>query len=264
MERLTPGSVLKVIGASFVLQSKERMVQEFFVFTLIFQPVLFSILTVGTYLFGGKPSFGLFAILGAGMMGIWNNNLWSSGQIVDHERGSGTLSLLIASPTSLLLVLLGKSLANAVTSIIALGMTFLTGALVYHLDIGIADPLGFVAGLLLTVFALTCLGLVLGCLFVLSRNSGYVMNVANYPIYLFSGLAVPLTILPGWTRPLSDALSPMWGNLVLNQAAGSLSGNPLHGIAWLVGLSVLYLLIAFGLYRRVEYRARRAGNLEMW
>ena len=90
------------------------------------------------------------------------------------------------------------------------------------------------------------------------------MNVANYPIYLLSGLAVPLTILPLWTHPLSDALAPTWGNLVLNQTAGSLTGNPLAGFMWLIGLSVIYLLIALGLYKRVEYRARAAGNLEMY
>jgi ABC-2 type transport system permease protein len=264
MERLTLETVLKVIRASFLLQTKERMVQDFFVFTLVFQPILFTILTVGTYLFGGKPSFGLFAITGAGMMGIWNNNLWSSGEIVNHERGSGTLSLLIASPTPLLLVLLGKSLANAVTSILAMGMTFATGAIVYHLSLGINDPFGFLMGLILTVVALTCLGLVLGSLFVLTRNTAYVMNVANYPIYLLSGLAIPLTILPVWTRPFSDVLAPTWGNLVLNQAAGSLPGSPLGSSLWLIGLSALYLLIALGLYKRVEYRARQAGNLEMW
>jgi ABC-2 type transport system permease protein len=158
VKRIALRTALKVIRASFVLQSKERMVQDFFVFTLIYQPILFTILTVGTYLFGGKPGFGLFAITGAGMVGIWNNNLWSSGEIVDHERGSGTLSLLIASPTPLLLVLLGKSLANAVTSIIAMGMTFATGAIIYHLPLGIGDPLGFAFGLVLTVVALTCLG----------------------------------------------------------------------------------------------------------
>ena len=264
MKRQPPGNALRVIRASFLLQTKERMVQDFFVFTLIFQPILFTILTVGTYLFGGKPSFGLFAITGAGMMGIWNNNLWSSGEIVNHERGSGTLSLLIASPTSLLLVLFGKSLANAVTSIIAMGMTFATGAIVYHLSLGINDPFGFLMGLILTVVALTCLGLVLGSLFVLTRYTAYVMNVAYYPIYLLSGLAVPLTILPIWMHPLSDALAPTWGNLILNQAAGSLPGNPLGSSLWLIGLSVIYLLIALGLYKRVEYRARQAGNLEMW
>jgi ABC-type transport system involved in cytochrome c biogenesis permease component len=150
MERLGFNAALKVIRGSFLLQTKERMVQDFFIFTLVFQPILFTILTVGTYLFGGKPSFGMFAIIGAGMMGIWNNNLWSSGEIVNHERSSGTLSLLIASPTPLMLVLLGKSLANAVTSVIALGMTFATGAIVYHLTPGIVDPLGFLFGLALT------------------------------------------------------------------------------------------------------------------
>ncbi len=264
MQRLPPASPLRVIAASFVLQSKERMVQDFFLFTLIFQPVLFTILTISAYLFGGKPSFGIFALTGAGMMGIWNNNLWSSGAIVDHERGSGTLSLLIASPTSLLLVLLGKSLANAVTSLLALGMTFATGALIYRLKFDLPTPLGFVLGLVMTVVALTCLGLVLGCLFVLSRNSGYLMNVANYPIYLLSGLAVPLTLLPAWVRPISGVLATTWGNLALNQAAGSLSGNLPGSLLWLAGLSAAYLLFALALYRQVEYRARQAGNLEMW
>ena len=264
MQKPTFLSFIRIIGASFKLQTKERMVQDFFVFTLIYQPILFTILTVGTYLFGGKPNFGLFAITGAGMVGIWNNNLWSSGEIVDHERSSGTLSLLIASPTPLLFVLLGKSLANAITSIIAMGMTFATGAIVYHLPLGIADPLGFVGGLFFTVIALTCLGLVIGSLFVLSRNSGYAMNVANYPIYLLSGLAVPLSILPVWTRPISDSLATTWGNLVLNQAAGSLSGSVLTSILWLISLSLIYLLIAFGLYKHVEHRALSLGNLELW
>jgi ABC-2 type transport system permease protein len=116
----------------------------------------------------------------------------------------------------------------------------------------------------LTVIALTCLGLVLGSLFVLTRNTGYVMNVANYPIYLLSGLAVPLTILPVWTRPLSAALALAWGNLVLNQTAGSLPGSAANSFLWLVGLAIVYILIALGLYKRVEYRARKAGNLEMW
>ena len=264
MQKPTVASRLQVIHASFILQAKERMVQDLFVFTLIFQPILFTILTVGTYLFGGKPSFGVFAIVGAGMVGIWNNNLWSSGQIVNHERNSGTLSLLIASPTSMLLILFGKSLANAVTSVIALGMTFATGTIVYHLSLGISNPLGFFFGLLLTVVALTFLGLVLGCLFVLTRNAGYVMNVANYPIYLFSGLAVPLTILPLWTRPFSYTLVTTWGNLVLNQTAGSLGGNLVVSFLWLIGLSVIYLCIALWLYKKVEFHAREAGNLEMF
>jgi len=92
------------------MQSKERMVQDFFLATLLIQPVLFTLLTVGLYLYGSQPDLGLFAIIGTGLISIWNNNIWSSGQIVAHERRSGTLPLVLASPTALPIILVGKSL----------------------------------------------------------------------------------------------------------------------------------------------------------
>ena len=256
-------SNLRTLWNSFILQSKNRVVEDFFLTTLLFQPVVFTILTVGIYLYGGKPNLGLFAIIGTGMISIWNNNLWSSGNIVNNERRDGTLPLILASPTSLPVILVGKSLANSITSILAMGITFLTGILFFQLPLGIERPLDFALGLILTVIALTCMGLVLGTLFVLTRH-GIVMNVANYPIYLLSGLTVPLTLLPYWVKPLSNILAPKWGNLILNQAAGGIGGNMLPSYLWLLGLSVFYLVLARYLYDRVEHIARRAGTLEMW
>jgi len=246
-----------------MMQSKERMVQDFFLGTLLIQPVLFTILTVGLYLYGQKPDLGLFAIIGTGLIAVWNNNLWSSGEILTHERQSGTLPLVLASPTALPIILLGKSFANAVTSILAMGVTFATGALVFQIPVGIERPLEFILGLTLTVAALTSMGLVLGTIFVLTRHR-LIMNVANYPIYLLSGLTVPLTLLPFWIRPLSSMLAPTWGNIILNQAAGVLTGSRLPTYIWLIGLTVFYLLVANFLYKRVEYLALRAGTLEMW
>jgi ABC-type multidrug transport system permease subunit len=256
-------SNLRVLTNSFILQSKEKAVEDFFITTLIFQPVVFTLLTVGLYLYGGKPDFGLFAIIGTGMISIWNNNLWSSGNIVNNERRGGTLPLVMASPTELTVILVGKSLANALTSIVAMGVTFLTGVLFFDLPLGIKDPAGFLIGLILTIVALTCMGLVLGTVFVITRH-GIVMNVANYPIYLLSGLTVPLTLLPYWVQPFSDILAPRWGNVALNQAAGVMGGHLAGSYLWLIGLSILYLIIARFLYNRVEHMARRAGTLEMW
>ena len=254
---------LRVLWNSFVLQSKERMVQDFFLTTLLFQPVIFTILTVGLYLFGGQPNQGMFAIIGTGMISIWNNNLWSSGAIVTHERQSGTLPLVLASPTAMPIILVGKSLANAISSILAMGVTFLSGMLLFKLPLGIDKPLDFALGLILTVAALTSMGLVLGSLFVLTRH-GLIMNVANYPIYLLSGLTIPLTLLPVWVKPLSNMLAPTWGNIILNQAAGAMEGGMMPTYVWLVGLTFAYLVVANFLYQRVEHMARRAGTLEMW
>lgn len=257
-------STLRVLLGSFVLQAKDRTTSNFFIGTLFVQPIIFTVLSVGTYLYGGKPDFGLYAVIGAGMIGIWNSNLWTSGNIVRDERRAGTLSLLVASPTPLPVVLLGKSLSNAAASLISMGITFATGLIAFHLPLGIVAPLDFLVGLLLTLIAMTCLGLILGSMFVITRNAGEFVTVANYPIFLLSGLTFPLTLLPLWTRPLSAALAPTWGNLALNQAAGLLAGTPWLNYAWLVGLSAVYLVIARLLFRAVEHRVRHAGSMEEW
>ena len=257
-------NMFRILSRSFWVQTKERVVQEFFIYTLLVQPILFTIMTVITYLHGGKTNFGLFAIIGTGLIGVWNNNLWSSGAIVSNERMSGTLSLLMVSPAPLAWILFGKSFANAFTSILAIGVSFLTGHLIFGLDLDILNPLGFFTSLLLAVFALSCLGMILGSFFVLTRHSQMVIQVANYPIYLLSGLTVPLTLLPLWTRPFSIILAPMWGNISLNQAATGSGFGLLENFAWLIGLSIVYLFIARGLFQVIEYRVREVGNLEVW
>ena len=257
-------STLRILYGSFILQAKDRATNNFFIGTLFIQPIIFTLLSVGTYLYGGKPDFGLYAVIGAGMIGIWNNNLWTSGRIVEGERRGGTLPLIVASPTPLPLVLVGKSFSNAVASIIALGITFATGYVAFRLPIGISDPLGFAFSLLLTLIAMTCLGLVLGSIFVITRNAGEFVELTNYPIFLLSGLTFPLTVLPLWTRPLSSALAPTWGNLALNQAAGVIAGSMWPNYLWLIGLSAFYIFIARALFRRVEYRVREAGSMEEW
>ena len=257
-------STMRVLAGSFVVQAKDRVTSNFFIGTLFIQPVIFTVLAVGTYHYGGRPDFALYAVIGAGMIGIWNSNLWTSGRIVQDERRAGTLALLLASPTSLPLVLVGKSLSNALASFIAVAITLLTGMLAFGVVPQFVDPLGFVLSLLLTLVAMTCLGLVLGPAFVLTRNTGDFIGVANYPIFILSGLTFPLTLLPAWTRPLSSALAPTWGNQALNSALGMVETNPWAGYLWLIGLSVVYLLIARLLFRKVEYLVRQAGSLEEW
>jgi ABC-2 type transport system permease protein len=257
-------STARIIGNSVILQMKDNILSDSFISTLFFQPVIFTIISVGTYLYGKKPDLGLFAIIGTGLISIWNNNLFTSGEIIRGERRTGTLSLILATPTSLFIILLGKSFANAITSVLAMGITFLTGMLAYRLPIGIADPLAFLIGLILVVISITCLGLVFGSLFILTRNAGEFVSVANFPVYILSGLSVPLTILPLWTRPISNLLSPTWGNALLYHAASQTGGNMLPNYLWIIGLSIVYLIIARLLYRRIEYLALRAGTLEQW
>lgn len=255
---------LRILWSSFILQARDRATNNFFIATLFILPVIFTLVSVGTYLYGGKQNMGMYAVIGAGMIGIWNSNLWTSGRIVETERRLGTMQLLIGTPTPFVWILVGKSLSNAVASLLSMAMTFLTGLVAFGLPLDIQDPLGFLVGLLLTLAAQTCLGLVLGSFFVTTRNAGTFISAANYPIFVLSGLTFPLTMLPLWLQTFSKILAPTWGNLALNTAAGVISGDFGSMLAWLAGLSLIYLLIARFLFARVEFLVRKAGTLEVW
>jgi len=257
-------ALLRVIAASFKMQAKERATNQFFVGTLLILPVIFTVLSVSTYIYGGKADFGLYAVIGAGMMGVWNANLWTSGRIVEGERRGGTLSMLVAAPTPFPVVLVGKSLSNAVASLISMAMTFATGLIAFRLPLDIENPFAFIVSLLLTLAAMTSFGLVLGSFFVLTRNAGAFIEVTNYPIFILSGLMFPLTILPLWLRPLSVTLVSMWGNLALGTAAGLVAGNPWLIDLYLIGLSLIYLMIARPLFVKIEHKVRRDGSLEVF
>ncbi len=264
MTRYRFGTFFRILWNSFILQLKDRNLQENFMTIVLIQPVIFTLLSVGTYLFGNKPDFALYAITGSGLIGLWNNNLFTSGEIINRERRSGTLSLLFATPTPLPVILLGKSFANALFSLISVGVTFLTGKIAFHLSFEIQDPVAFIVGILLLVVALTCFGLVFGSLFILTRNAGDFIGVANYPVYILSGLAFPLTFLPWWAHSISALFATTWGNILINHAAHSSGQSMLLVYWWLIGLSFFYLIIARLLYRRVEFLALQAGVLEKW
>jgi ABC-2 type transport system permease protein len=255
---------LRVITSSFIMQAKERATNQFFIGTLLVLPVIFTLISVGTYIYGGRENFGLFAVIGAGMIGIWNANLWTSGRILEGERRGGTLSMLIAAPTPLPIILIGKSLSNAAASLLSMAVTLLTGLVAFRLELDITQPLAFLVSLLLTLFAMTCLGLVLGSFFVLTRNAGTFVEAANYPIFILSGLMFPLTILPAWIKPLSASLAPMWGNMALGVSAGLVDGNPWLINFYLIGLALVYLMAARVLFRTVERRVCKDGSLEVY
>ena len=82
-----------------------------------------------------------------------------------------------------------------------------------------------------------CSGLVLAVdVRALLRNANSLSNLLEYPVWLVTGLLVALSLLPGWTRPISWVLAPTWGVRGIRQAA--IGGDPLVPIAVCLGLGL--------------------------
>ena len=122
-------------------------------------------------------------------------------------------------------------------------------------------PLLFVLALPATVLGLGLLGLVLASTFVLYRHANAFSNLLEYPVWLVTGLLVPVSLLPGFVEPLSWVLAPTWGVRAVRESA--LGGDPLGAIGMCALLSVTYLVLGAATMANFERLARQRATLSL-
>jgi ABC-2 type transport system permease protein len=199
--------------------------------------------------------------LGAGLVALWGATVWASGFILAAERWQGTLSQLLPRPVGLGVVLWGKTLGATVRSSLLIGASVtVTAALLGH-RIRIADPMPFLAALLAVLGSALILGLLVSCLFVLTRSAGRISEAIMYPVFILGGLLVPLSLLPEWVRPISWALAPTWGVDAIREAA--LGGNPLPEIGLCLALGCGYVAVGALVLEAALRAARHDGTLAL-
>ena len=240
-------------------QLKMQAQSGFMVMTALIQPLIFASIAMADQQAGNRTLPLLYYALGAGIMGIWSTVVFGCGGVISWQRHQGMLEPLVMAPAPFVLILMGITLGTATVGLYSMGATLLWGWLVFGAHLHFASAGLFVLAAVVTVISLGLLGLVMGSSFVLYRNSNAISNMLEYPVWLVTGLLVPLSLLPGWTHPLAYVLAPTWGVEALRTAA--LGGNAATPIALCALASVGYLALGVWLVHVVETRARRHATL---
>jgi ABC-2 type transport system permease protein len=242
----------------------------------VIAPFVFTFVALTLFKEASGP-FGLYAVLGGGMMGMWGNTLYSSGFAIEFEKWQGTLEEVVAAPSNLLHVIAGRSVSNALFGLTNMVAILLIAALVFRVPLGIANPILFGLSMVLTLLSVSALGLIFASAFVLTRSAHVFTNGLEFPIYVVSGSMFPIALLPFWMHPASYILGPTWGIDAIRIAAGQenvslaflrdIIGQESAFLAfWLdVGVMLLitlaYVVIAAFLFKKVETKSRRDGTL---
>ncbi|WP_246614574.1 ABC transporter permease [Paractinoplanes bogorensis] len=219
--------------------------------------------TLAVYLFrsGGEEHRLLEAAVGAGVMGVWSSVLFGSGGAIQTQRWMGTLEMIMLAPRRPVLVILPITIATGLTGIYALLATLLWGRFLYGIKLDFAHPVAFVVAAVVCVVALGMFGLLLASTFVLMRNANALANTLEYPVWLVSGMLLPITVLPAWTSPIAAALPTTWGARALREAT---SGGPVWpSVGICLGVSLLCLVLGGLALTHVERRARAAATLAL-
>jgi len=214
--------------------------------------------------FGGAAGPDFF-IIGNAMQIAAVSGIYGVTMSIGGDRWDGTLAYLFGSPANRLVLFFGRSLVHIVDGMLGVAIAFTWGVLLFGLRFA-PDRLGLLSVAVLTaVFSTSGLGLLMGCVGLITRNVMFVNNTIYFLLLLLSGANVPLSDLPGWIQRISTFL-PLTHSIAA--ARTLISGEAAsEGVGILLLKEVLvglfYLIIGYALFRNFEIKAKKKGTLEV-
>ena len=257
-----PHAIVRLIWTGWLFSLKGLSRSGFFILIAMIQPVIFATIAFFMFQAGQRPGSLLYVALGAGLMGIWSSTLFGSGGMIQWERYQGTLEILMAAPAPFVLVLIPATLANATIGVYSLASTIIWGKVFFDIPLEFVHPWWFALAIPVTILSLGLLGLVLASTFVLYRHANALSNLLEYPVWLVTGLLVPVALLPAWAAPISWILAPTWGMKAIRTAA--LGGaDPAPYVLATVALGAVYLVIGSIFISHFDRLARERATLSL-
>ncbi len=253
---------LRVIWTAFRMQIKQMAVDGFVVIGIIVQPLVLALLAI--YLLRDTQGFqAIYVIVGSGLTGLWSGTLFFSAHNIESERWTGCLESIIASPTHLSTVMVGKSMANVVLSIASMLVSYPVAAFLFGFSLNVTAPLLFAVSLLLALLSLISTGMLIAPIMSIRPGSDVWVNALEFPMYVVGGFLFPVSLLPAWTTPLSFALAPYWAARALHATSSGSAPFADVLISWgmMALLSAIYACLAAWLFRIVIRLARKEATL---
>lgn len=256
------GNAPRIVYSSFRMAMLHWFADPQWVIPNIVAPFVFTFVALSLFKNVSGP-FGLYAVLGGGMMGMWGNTLYSSGFAIEFEKWQGTLEEVLASPSSLIYIIAGRSVSNALFGLTNMIAILLIASLAFGVPLGISNPILFGMSMILTLFSVSALGLIFASSFVLTRSAQVMTNGLEFPIYVVSGSMFPVALLPFWVHPASYILGPTWGIDAIRISASQdvIPLNFWSDIGIMLVITLIYIVVSFYLFKKVEEKVRKEGTL---
>jgi ABC-2 type transport system permease protein len=216
------------------------------------------------------PQYIGFVVLGGAMTAFWLNVLWEMGTHLWWEKNQGNLELYLAAPMHMMAVLFGTAIGGLVSSSVRALAVLVIATRVYGVTFQVDQWALLIAVFFLTLAALYGLGMIFASLFLMwGRAARHLSEMLVEPVYFVSGLNFPVGRL-GVLGSIAISVIPLAVGLdAMRQLAFADSayptGTPSAAIEALilVGMAVVFVVLARWCLATVERRARREGRLSV-
>jgi ABC-2 type transport system permease protein len=260
-----------------------RNFRLFFVGGLLSYRALFNWIRPGIYITTmlGSPLFQIlfFAYLGR-FSGLRDDTYFVVGNAVQissmagiyamtltiaNERNYGTLSPILATPANRVALFLGRAIPVIANGLFVSAFGFGVGLLLLDFTLA-ADQLPALAFVVLvTVFACTGFGMLLGSFGLRARDVFFFSNLVYFLMLLCCGVNIPLESLPGWLEAIGRALPLTHGIEAAREIVGGATLSDVSQLVWKeAAIGAVYTAFAFGLFRWFEALSRRRAALDSY
>lgn len=216
---------------------------------------------LGTY--ATSASNASFYVIGNAIQIASVSGIYGVTMSIGGDRWEGTLVYLFGTPANRLAMFVGRAFFHVLDGILGVVIGLGWGVLLLGLDLSHADLPALLLTILATTFSTSGLGLLLGCVSLVSLDTMFINNLAYFALLIFSGANVPVATLPGWMAAISWGL-PLTRGIAASRAL--IDGASLSQVAPLIGgeavIGAVYIFLGYVLFRWFEFQARRRGTLE--
>jgi len=204
-----------------------------------------------------------FIAVGNAMQVSAFSSIFAVCNLTSEEKWQGTLIPLMATPASRFPLFVGRALFQIFNGMATIVVGFFYASFLFGVDMARADFIALALVIIITTFAMTGFGLMLGSVGLFMRTAMIVANIFLFIGLLICGVNFPVTALPVWVRPFSYAVPMTYGTMAARAAVQGttivqMAPVLLQEIATGIGSTCVGYLLFLGF----EALARRRGAFE--
>ena len=251
------GALLSYIGLFHWLTPSQYLA------TKVWGPLVYMLFFVFLGRFATGKDNTSFYVIGNAIQTVALSGIYGVTMSIGGDRWAGTLPYLFGTPANRIVMFTGRAVMHVLDGMLGaiIGLTW--GVLLLGLDLSHANFPALALTILITTFSTSGMGLLLGCLSLITRNVMFVNNTVFFLLLIFSGANVDLATLPTWAQAVSQAMPLTRG---IASARRVIAGESLLEVMPLLlveaSIGIVYTILGYALFRWFEDQARRRGTLE--
>jgi ABC-2 type transport system permease protein len=204
-----------------------------------------------------------FYVIGNAMQIASVSGIFGVTMSVGNDRWLGTLPYVFGTPANRVTLFFGRAFMHILNGAFGVVIAFAWGVVLLGLDLSHTNIPALGLTILITTFSTCALGLLMGCLSLITANVMFVNNTVYFLLLIFSGANVALDKLPAWMQFISNIV-PLTRGIAASRLL--VAGEGMDAVAPLlaqeIGIGLAYGVVGYFMFAAFEIVAKRRGTLE--